>query len=323
MGGSVLRWMIHRAQYRQEPQTGGCNFARPFDWVTTRSQAEVIFRPSSLTSIIHFESCPAMAAQGAVVRHGASPSPRMRHCSARGSKRRLRVACTAAAEAQPAQQPSTSLAALPPEGTSALVTQPAPAEAVLATRPGKRTAVLAASKTAAQLVTERARPLEQYMTLPASQYSLLDAQRVERLDDSTFRCYVGSLQFFSLQVEPVITVQVTVEERGPTVRLLSAKVGGSGRGRRASRGGASHAALACGDKAGGHRRRCGSTSSGSPRKAAWALSILLGDPWGVWLTLTDRAGCLLLLLLLVLLWLCSCKAARSLRQSMTNSPPRC
>lgn len=61
--------------------------------------------------------------------------------------------------------------------------------------------------------------------LPASQYSVLDAQRIERLDEDTFRCYVGGLRFLGLEVEPVITVSVTVQERGPTVRLLSTKVG--------------------------------------------------------------------------------------------------
>ena len=62
------------------------------------------------------------------------------------------------------------------------------------------------------------------MVLPASQYSVLDAKRIERLDEDTFRCYVGGLKLFSLEVEPVITVSVTVQERGPTVRLLSTKV---------------------------------------------------------------------------------------------------
>jgi len=77
-------------------------------------------------------------------------------------------------------------------------------------------------------------PAAEYMTLPASQYSVLDAQRIERLDEDTFRCYVGGLKLFSLEVEPVITVSVTVQERGPTVRLLSTKVGaraGGSRGR--------------------------------------------------------------------------------------------
>jgi hypothetical protein len=62
------------------------------------------------------------------------------------------------------------------------------------------------------------------MTLPASQYSVLDAKKIERLDDQTFVCHVGGLKFFNFEVEPVITVSVTVQERGPTVRLLSCKV---------------------------------------------------------------------------------------------------
>ncbi|KAI3430373.1 hypothetical protein D9Q98_004968 [Chlorella vulgaris] len=92
---------------------------------------------------------------------------------------------------------------------------------------GKRVATLAASKTAVLDVQEQGRPLAEYMTLPASQYSVLDAKRVERLDEDTFRCYVGAIKLFSLEVEPVITVSVTVQERGPTVRLLSTKLKGS------------------------------------------------------------------------------------------------
>lgn len=88
-------------------------------------------------------------------------------------------------------------------------------------------AVLQASKSATLDVKEAGRPLAEYMVLPASQYSVLDAKRIERLDESTFRCYVGSLRLFSLEVEPVITVSVTVQERGPTVRLLSTKLRGS------------------------------------------------------------------------------------------------
>lgn len=76
----------------------------------------------------------------------------------------------------------------------------------------------------------------EYMVLPASQYSVLDAKRIERLDESTFRCYVGSLRLFSLEVEPVITVSVTVQERGPTVRLLSTKVRTGVAWRRVSQG---------------------------------------------------------------------------------------
>lgn len=67
-------------------------------------------------------------------------------------------------------------------------------------------------------------PAAEYMALPASQYSVLDAQRIERLDEDTFRCYVGGLRLFSLVVEPVLTVSVVVGERGPTVKLLQTEV---------------------------------------------------------------------------------------------------
>ena len=65
----------------------------------------------------------------------------------------------------------------------------------------------------------------EYMALPASQYSVLDAEKIERLDDSTFRCHVGRIGFFSLAVEPVLTVSVVVEPEGPIVKLLNTKVG--------------------------------------------------------------------------------------------------
>ena len=68
------------------------------------------------------------------------------------------------------------------------------------------------------------RAAAEYMALPASQYSVLDAQRIERLDESTFRCYVGGMRLFSLVVEPVLTVSVVVGDRGPTVKLLQTEV---------------------------------------------------------------------------------------------------
>lgn len=62
------------------------------------------------------------------------------------------------------------------------------------------------------------------MQLPASQYSVLDAQKIERIDDDTFVCYVGGLNFLGFVVEPVLTVSVTVQERGPVVKLLDTQV---------------------------------------------------------------------------------------------------
>jgi hypothetical protein len=89
------------------------------------------------------------------------------------------------------------------------------------------TARFAATKQQSQFVSERQRALADYMALPASQYSVLDARKIERIDDKTFRCYVGGINFLNFSVEPVITVSVTVEERGCTIRLLSCKLQGS------------------------------------------------------------------------------------------------
>lgn len=85
----------------------------------------------------------------------------------------------------------------------------------------------AAQKHARQPVQELQRALAEYMALPASQYSVLDARKVERLDDRTFRCFVGRLAFLGFAVEPVITVSVVVEDRGCTIKLLSAQLQGS------------------------------------------------------------------------------------------------
>lgn len=63
------------------------------------------------------------------------------------------------------------------------------------------------------------------MRLPASQYSVLDAKKIERLDDDVFMCYVGGLNFLGFVVNPVLKVSVIVNDRGPVVKLLETKVG--------------------------------------------------------------------------------------------------
>ncbi|CAN6302305.1 unnamed protein product [Urochloa humidicola] len=76
-------------------------------------------------------------------------------------------------------------------------------------------------------VQQLARPLAEYMSLPASQYSVLDAERIERVDESTFRCYVYRFRFFALEVCPVLLVRVDEEPNGCCIRLLSCKLEGS------------------------------------------------------------------------------------------------
>lgn len=65
------------------------------------------------------------------------------------------------------------------------------------------------------------------MALPVSQYSVLDARRIERLGENRFRCFVDGVRLFSFSVEPVVEVEVAPGGRGPTVRLLGARLEGS------------------------------------------------------------------------------------------------
>ncbi|XP_057979012.1 uncharacterized protein LOC131165342 isoform X2 [Malania oleifera] len=67
----------------------------------------------------------------------------------------------------------------------------------------------------------------EYVSLPASQYSVLDAERIERVDDNTFRCYVYRFVFFALEVCPVLLVRVEQEPNGCSIKLLSCKLEGS------------------------------------------------------------------------------------------------
>ncbi|KAJ8542276.1 hypothetical protein K7X08_017142 [Anisodus acutangulus] len=71
------------------------------------------------------------------------------------------------------------------------------------------------------------RLLMKYMSLPASQYSVLDAERIERVDDSTFRCYVYRFNFFAFEVCPVLMVRVEEQPDGCCIKLLSCKLEGS------------------------------------------------------------------------------------------------
>lgn len=64
----------------------------------------------------------------------------------------------------------------------------------------------------------------EYMSLPASQYSVLDAERIERVDESTFRCYVYRFKFFAFEVCPVLLVRVEEQPKGCSIKLLSCKV---------------------------------------------------------------------------------------------------
>ncbi|KAK7355276.1 hypothetical protein VNO80_14529 [Phaseolus coccineus] len=76
-------------------------------------------------------------------------------------------------------------------------------------------------------VRQLQRPLIEYMRLPASQYSVLDAERIERVNDNTFRCYVYRFRFFTFEVCPVLLVKVEEQPDGCCIKLLSCKLEGS------------------------------------------------------------------------------------------------
>ena len=67
----------------------------------------------------------------------------------------------------------------------------------------------------------------EYMALPASQYSVLDGAKVERLSDDTFRVYVGVISFFNFEVEPVLTLMVKPTDNGCIIEMLACKLRGS------------------------------------------------------------------------------------------------
>lgn len=59
-------------------------------------------------------------------------------------------------------------------------------------------------------VKEMGRSSEEYMALPASQYSVLSANQIERLSDSQFKATLGRLNFFGNDFVPILYVDVDV-----------------------------------------------------------------------------------------------------------------
>eukprot|EP01023_Acetabularia_acetabulum_P034159 TRINITY_DN32086_c0_g1_i1.p2 TRINITY_DN32086_c0_g1~~TRINITY_DN32086_c0_g1_i1.p2 ORF type:complete len:244 (+),score=29.09 TRINITY_DN32086_c0_g1_i1:128-859(+) len=89
---------------------------------------------------------------------------------------------------------------------------------------GRGIATFSVKKQAQKIIQELERPLSEYMSLPAGQYSVLDAEKVERLDQDTFRCYVGQIKMANFSFEPVLTLSVKVEDVGCTISLLECQI---------------------------------------------------------------------------------------------------
>lgn len=59
-------------------------------------------------------------------------------------------------------------------------------------------------------VKETKRSVEDYMALPASEYSVLAANQIVRLSETEFRCDFPKLNFFGTMIQPILFVDVTV-----------------------------------------------------------------------------------------------------------------
>ncbi|CAM8963883.1 unnamed protein product [Rhodiola kirilowii] len=71
------------------------------------------------------------------------------------------------------------------------------------------------------------KPLSEYMSLPISYHSVLDGEKVEKIDDNTFRCHVYRFNVFTYQICPVLLVRVDQQPNGCCINLLSCKLEGS------------------------------------------------------------------------------------------------
>ena len=114
-------------------------------------------------------------------------------------------------ETEPADPASFDLTSCLPPAEDAL---PAAVETFLKRR--GRHAVFSARQTGSVAVEEVSggRSLRDYMSLPASQYSTLDGEKVERVGDDTFVCTLGKLDFLGFVLQPVLTAQVDVKPDG-------------------------------------------------------------------------------------------------------------
>ncbi|KAK6137875.1 hypothetical protein DH2020_028383 [Rehmannia glutinosa] len=78
-----------------------------------------------------------------------------------------------------------------------------------------------ARRTESVSVRQLQRPLIEYMSLPASQYSVLDAERIERVDDNTFRSPLTLIWYgHAASMENMISCDST-RDNSPVQKLTS------------------------------------------------------------------------------------------------------
>ncbi|ACO69281.1 predicted protein [Micromonas commoda] len=176
---------------------------------------------------------PRTAAAARPVHRAASPSPskasRATIGIGRPVKRNRSQPSTAASAVEQASGASTSS---PVDCLPALPDDSLPDAVVQFLRREGRHAVFSATKVGVVEVNEveGGRSLREYMSLPASQYSTLDGERVERVGDDTFVCTLGAFDFLGFRLQPVLTARVDVrpDGQGCVIRVVSAEIHGSG-----------------------------------------------------------------------------------------------
>lgn len=67
-----------------------------------------------------------------------------------------------------------------------------------------------AEKFSSVKVKETLRTCEEYMALPATEYSVLSANQIVRLSDTSFKAILPTLNFFGTKITPIIYVDVIV-----------------------------------------------------------------------------------------------------------------
>lgn len=89
--------------------------------------------------------------------------------------------------------------------------------------------VWSAAASATVRVKEDKRSCEDYMALPASDYSVLTAEQITRLSENQFKCVLGSLNFFGNRIQPVLYVDVNVypQEAKSEIVVVRAETTGS------------------------------------------------------------------------------------------------
>mmetsp|Transcript_379 Transcript_379/g.666 ORF Transcript_379/g.666 Transcript_379/m.666 type:complete len:171 (-) Transcript_379:1226-1738(-) len=110
-------------------------------------------------------------------------------------------------------------------GTTASLSAGAQKLEEFAARPGRKCMFKAEASGVVQ-VEEGTRKLKEYMSLPPSQYSVLDAEKVKRIGEKTFKCELAQIKFLGIDIQPVLTAEVDVKPdgRGTIIKVIDAEV---------------------------------------------------------------------------------------------------